>query len=218
MPELKPITEDMIYLREIANVQSSLAKLLEDISKTIEVLPDDRDYRDAITILNDIKSNISKILTNLNNQANDIKTYNNDYIITLKEISEKVDGLYSIFEESGHFGNKVKEHRQKLSDIHALVCSGDNIDIITCINNLSKLIKDINQMLHNLEIKYGDESVTWNDIQLVVEMARRSDKRYKFWNIRKKALAWAFGGIFALIMFFDNIVAIISVIIRWVSN
>lgn len=227
-----PLTETELYLHEISKIQASLENLLVNLSSAVCKLPDNRDHKDLVNEIITIKENLQNVSTEIHGFLN--KTNDETFFLTnnfeklleeIRDLIDKFDGL-SVDEYKKHINvsksnynllndkintdiiglqSKIKIIDDVLSDIKNNV-----VKIISHVKNIEDFIISLNKMYEKMSNKYESDIFTPNDIQIIVEMARRNDAIFKIWTPRRKAIVWIFGIIFTGISFISGITSLIT--------
>ena len=202
---LTPADGAILYLRELADVQKSLTSLLDNIKRLIEDLPDDRDHESLLNNLQTIHVKLDRIYTELHDNGN--KAFHT-YELLQKDISKIVNTLDMLIDKLNVIDkSKYDEHLKDINDIKTLLLS-DKHNLSLNLKDLNFFVTKINQIFNNLSIKYGTLSPCYDDIQTVVDFARRSKERWDWWTPRKRAIIWISGIMTSIILFFNKFIYI----------
>lgn len=215
-----PLTETELYLHEISKIQGSLENLLVNLSNAVCKLPDNRDHKDLVNEVVNIKSNLDKVYSEMHGCLEQSKEGTEFLAENLETFLEEIKKTLGKFESLSI--DDLKNHMNTTSGNHTLLTNKISKDLINVLEDLGGLIietKKINDFINSLikiyerlSNKYEDSVLTPNDAQLIVEMARRSDKIYKIWTPRKKVLLWIFGILITCLSIFSGINAFIGLI------
>jgi len=199
------VTENTIYLREIANVQSSLASLLQNLHKIVEELPDNRDHKDLLKEIENIKVNIQHISSELHEHLNNINIEKQTFKKDLETLINNINHLKS-------FASNIEKLKyfEHFDDIKKIKANLNDINIGKNINNINKFVNMIDEISNTLNIRYQNNRVTIDDFQYIAEFARRAKKRYEWWTPRKKIFIWVVGVITSFILYFDKIIEFVK--------
>lgn len=135
-----------------------------------------------LSSITDIKSTLTDIKSTLIEKKKDLT----ELLGTSEEIKELLNNSVNIF-----------------TNIHNVICN-DNSDLMIKINNINGFTNDIKKQVYDSYVKLN-KNINLHDFDAVIEFAKRSNDRHKFWKGWKAITAVVIGGIIGISALMNNL-------------